>query len=99
MFPTQLSNNTSASSGLPHCYSGLSNERPVVPGRLTTLRQACASLLEVVRMWLGQQHDLSEEEESVKAAQLPEGGDCWNETFKGCCFPFSNHKMLLLVGG
>lgn len=37
------------------------NDRPVVPGRVIALQQWCVSLLEVVRMWLRQQHDLSGE--------------------------------------
>lgn len=49
------------------------NERPGVPGRLIALRQSCVSLLEAVRMWLRQQHDLSGEEEKEQEEE-EEGG-------------------------
>ena len=82
---------------LPHCCSDLDNTRPVVPGRRIALRQAWASLLEVVRMWLRRQRDLREEEESVKVVQLLESAHCWNDAFKDCRFPLSNYKTILLV--
>lgn len=69
----------------------LNNDRPIVPGEIIAARQPCVSLLEVVRMWLRQWHDLREEEETaLNTTRLTDCENIGNETLSGC-LPSSRH--------